>query len=131
MQNKLNTMIRKITYLLLAVVLSVLSAHNKAMSNEERSPFTHGAVKSCFTIKVVDSQTGRGVPLVELRTTNNIRYFTDSQGIVAFYEPGLMDQDVFFLIDSPGYEYPKDGFGYRGKRLKTTPGSEVVIQSER
>jgi len=45
-----------------------------------------------FKIQVVDRQTGRGVPLIELRTTNNIRYFTDSNGIAAFYEPGLMDR---------------------------------------
>ena len=66
-----------------------------------------------FTITVVDEATGRGVPLVELKTTNNIRYYTDSNGIVAFHEPGLMDQDVFFNVKSHGYEFPKDGFGIR------------------
>ena len=76
-----------------------------------------------FKIQVVDGQTGRGVPLVELRTVSNIRYFTDSNGIVAFYEPGLMDQEVFFFVESHGYEFPKDGFGFRGIRLKTTPGA--------
>ena len=50
-----------------------------------------------FTITVVDEQSGRGVPLVELRTDNEIKYYTDSNGVVAFREPGLMDQDVFFL----------------------------------
>ena len=48
-----------------------------------------------FKIKVIDEETGRGIPLVELRTQNWIRYYTDSNGIVAFYEPGLMDQDLF------------------------------------
>jgi hypothetical protein len=83
---------------------------------------------SPFKIQVVDRQTGRGVPLVELRTTNNIRYYTDSNGIVAFYEPGLMDRDVFFFVESPGYEFPKDGFGMNGKRLKTSPGTSAVIK---
>ena len=32
-----------------------------------------------FTIRVVDEQTGRGVPLVELRTVNNIRFHTRTQ----------------------------------------------------
>jgi hypothetical protein len=54
-----------------------------------------------FTIKVVDDQTGRGVPLVELRTTNEISYFTDSNGIVAFYEPGLMGQTVNLESGAP------------------------------
>ncbi|MGB2822991.1 MAG: hypothetical protein WBF17_18555, partial [Phycisphaerae bacterium] len=59
-----------------------------------------------FTIEVVDDSTGRGVPLVELRTTNNIRYYTDSGGLIAFHEPGLMDRDVFFHVSSHGYEFP-------------------------
>ena len=84
-----------------------------------------------FTIQVVDRQTGRGVPLVELRTTNSIRLFTDSNGIVAFREPGLMDREVFFFVESHGYEVPKDGFGYRGVRLRTTPGQEAIVKIDR
>ena len=84
-----------------------------------------------FKIQVVDSKTGRGVPLVELRTTNNIHYYTDSSGIVAFYEPGLMDREVFFFVESHGYEFAKDGFGFRGKRLKTLRGGGAVIKIDR
>lgn len=84
-----------------------------------------------FKIQVVDRQTGRGVPLVELWTVNNIRYFTDSNGVVAFHEPGLMDRDVFFFVESHGYEFPADGFGMRGKRFKTTPGTSTIIQIDR
>jgi hypothetical protein len=84
-----------------------------------------------FKIQVVDRQTGRGVPLVELRTVSNIKYFTDSNGIVAFYEPGLMDQEVFFFVESHGYEFPKDGFGFRGTRLKTTPGASAAVKIDR
>src|SRR5437899_1649930 len=69
-----------------------------------------------FGIHVVDDRTGRGVPLVELRTVNDIKFVTDSAGWVAFHEPGLMEREVFFSIAAPGYEYPKDGFGYRGRR---------------
>jgi len=84
-----------------------------------------------FVITVVDSQTSRGVPLVELETVNNIRYVTDSNGVVAFYEPGLMDQTVFFHVKSHGYEFPKDGFGYRGKALKITEGGSACLKIER
>ena len=84
-----------------------------------------------FAIEVVDEQTGRGVPLVELRTTNHLRYVTDSHGIVAFREPGLMDREVFFHVASHGYEFPKDGFGYRGTRLRTTPGTTATIKVKR
>jgi hypothetical protein len=87
--------------------------------------------KRYFAITVVDEQTGRGVPLVELRTVNNLRYVTDSNGIVAFREPGLMDRDVFFHVRSHGYEFAKDGFGFAGKMLKTTPGGSAKLSIKR
>jgi len=37
-----------------------------------------------FKIAVVDEETGRGVPLVELRTTSELRLYTDSNGLIAF-----------------------------------------------
>ena len=62
-----------------------------------------------------DEQTGRGVPLVELRTVHGVRLWTDSAGVIAFHEPGLMDVQVFFSVASPGYEFAADGFGFRGR----------------
>lgn len=84
-----------------------------------------------FTIKVVDDQTGRGVPLVELSTTNEISYYTDSNGIVAFYEPGLMNQTVYFNIKSDGYTFPEDMFNNLGVALKATPGGHAEIKITR
>ncbi|HAY80308.1 MAG TPA: hypothetical protein DCY79_10925, partial [Planctomycetaceae bacterium] len=74
------------------------------------------------TIRVRDAETGRGVPLVTLTTVNKRSYVTDSNGVIAFHEPGLMNKQVYFHIQSHGYEYPKDGFGYRGAKIQTTPG---------
>lgn len=84
-----------------------------------------------FKITVVDAQTGRGVPLVELRTVSNIRYVTDSRGVAAFHEPGLMDQEVFFFVRSHGYEFPTDGFGNRGVRLRVRPGGSATVKIQR
>ena len=84
-----------------------------------------------FAITVVDDQTGRGVPLVELRTVNNIRLVTDSNGVAAFDEPGLMNQRVFFHVSSHGYEFPKDGFGIRGQALQIKPGGEATLRIKR
>lgn len=84
-----------------------------------------------FTIKVVDDQTGRGVPLVELKTTNETTYYTDSNGIAAFYEPGLMDQVVYFSIRSDGYEFPEDSLGIRGAALHVTRGGSAVLKIRR
>jgi hypothetical protein len=84
-----------------------------------------------FGIHLVDDQTGRGIPLMELRTVNDIALYSDSAGWVAFQEPGLMRREVFFAITGPGYEYPKDGFGFRGVRLTTTPGATVTVKVKR
>ena len=84
-----------------------------------------------FTFKVIDQKTGRGVPLVELKTNNKICYYTDNNGIIAFYEPDLMNQEVYFHIKSHGYEYPVDGFGYRGLALKPISGDSAIIKIRR
>ncbi len=90
-----------------------------------------GSAPRVFRIQVVDEETGRGVPLVELRTVNQIRYYTDSNGIIAFDEPGLMDRKVFFSIASHGYEVDKDSFGYRGKALQVKEGGSARIAIRR
>ncbi len=118
----------------LALIWPGLSIAVEQESSFARDSFDYARDKpfrKYFKIQVVDRQTGRGVPLVELRTTNSIRYFTDSNGIVAFQEPGLTDREVFFFIESHGYEFPKDGFGFRGTRLKTTAGTSAVIKIDR
>src|SRR5947209_3711205 len=84
-----------------------------------------------FAITVVDAQTGRGVALVELRTVNHVRLVTDSNGIAAFREPGLMSQTVFFHVSGHGYEFPKDGFGIRGRKVDVTPGGSVTLKINR
>ena len=84
-----------------------------------------------FAIEIVDEQTGRGVPMVELQTTSGTRYYSDSNGLVAFYEPGLMGKKVFFAIDAHGYEYPKDGFGIRGAALEAKPGGGAKLKIKR
>lgn len=85
----------------------------------------------CFEIRVIDAATKRGIPLVELKTVNEIQYVTDSNGIAAVNEPGLVNQEVYFFIRSHGYEYPADGFGYRGKKLKVTSGGNAVLELKR
>jgi hypothetical protein len=84
-----------------------------------------------FGIEVVDEQTSRGVPMVELQTTSGIRFYTDSSGLVAFYEPGLMNQKVWFGISAHGYEFAPDGFGLRGASLLTKPGAIETLRIKR
>jgi hypothetical protein len=81
-----------------------------------------------FVISVVDAETGRGVPMVELKTVNNVVFVTDSAGRAAIDDPGLMGRDVFFMVRSFGYEYPKDGFGFRGKAFPVVAGGEATLR---
>ncbi|MDF2440364.1 MAG: hypothetical protein JWN98_1348 [Abditibacteriota bacterium] len=84
-----------------------------------------------FVITVVDSDTGRGVPLVELKTTHDLRFYTDSNGVVAINEPELVGQSVHFAVKSHGYEHAADGFGYRGVALPVTRGGRGQIKIKR
>ncbi|MBN1952095.1 MAG: hypothetical protein JW801_12915, partial [Bacteroidales bacterium] len=59
-----------------------------------------------FIIEVVDMETGRGVPMVEFRTTSKELYVSDSNGIIAFDDATLLGQEVFFSVFSHGYEFP-------------------------
>jgi hypothetical protein len=68
---------------------------------------------------------------VILQTTNQIQFIADSAGYIAFFEPGLMSQDVYFGISSWGYEAKDIGFGARGVVLQTVPGQEAEVRIHR
>jgi hypothetical protein len=59
--------------------------------------------QSYYEVQVVDAATGRGVPLVELSPQGGTTVITDSNGIAAFNQPGLMNQSVPFNLRSYGY----------------------------
>ncbi len=84
-----------------------------------------------FRITVLDEATGRGVPLVTLTTTGGIAHVTDSNGVVAFHEPGLMGRELFFFVESHGYEFAKDGFGMAGKTLRALEGGAAELKIRR
>jgi hypothetical protein len=80
-------------------------------------------------LRVIDAATGRGVPLVELETVNHQKFITDNAGRIAFREPELMDQEVFFTVRGHGYQAKKDGFGFAGAKLQPRAGkvSEIAV----
>lgn len=82
-------------------------------------------------IEVVEQGSGWPVPLVELRTTHQLRFITDNAGVVAVDEPELLGRETFFHVSSDGYEVSMDGFGYRGVRLKPEPGKTLRIEVTR
>jgi hypothetical protein len=79
----------------------------------------------------VDEETGRGVPCVRLRTANSVDYWTDSAGMVAFYDPELMSKPVFFSLYSFGYSYPRNWLGERAVVLRAEPGGSAVVKMHR
>ncbi len=76
-----------------------------------------------YGIQVLDSQTGRGVPLVRV-STNNQEYYTDSNGLVALSSPGLLNQNLNFALASYGY-------ASNALPLQTTPGTTNQVTINR
>ena len=84
-----------------------------------------------FGLRVLDAETGRGVPLVELKTVSDEVFVTDSNGFAAINEPALMNQKVYFAVKSHGYEVDADGFGYRGQAFQVKAGGRGEIKIKR
>jgi hypothetical protein len=82
-------------------------------------------------IEVVDKHNGWPVPLVMLRTTDELLFVTDNAGVIAIDAPELMDREVWFGVTSPGYERPKDGFGNAGVRLTPKAGETLRVEVNR
>ena len=82
-------------------------------------------------IEIVEAGSGWPVPLVELRTTHQLEFFSDNAGVIAFDAPELMGRETWFDVIGNGYEVPKDGFGYRGVRLKPEPGKTLRVEVKR
>ena len=89
------------------------------------------ALAEPFQIRVVDSETGRGVPMVKLESVNGLVFYTDSNGVAAVQEPGYMEQRVYFHVKSHGYHYAEDGFGNAGQAFDVAPGGEATLEIER
>ena len=111
--------------------LGVIAPTALHAAETEREPPQGSAKSGYFGIQVVDAETGRGVPLVELRTVNHASYWTDSAGWAVVNEPDLAGSEVFFHVGGPGYEHPADGFGYRGVRLRVEPGRTATVKVRR
>lgn len=83
-----------------------------------------------FAIRVVDEQTGRGVPLIEIRLPNEVSYWTDSAGIAALREPSFEGRRVFISIQGHGYEFPDKVLDLRGAFVNIATGQihEIAVR---
>jgi hypothetical protein len=59
--------------------------------------FTAEASEPC-RIEVTEKGTAWPVPLVELRTTHNVRFVTDNAGVIACDLPELMGEEKCFTV---------------------------------
>jgi len=84
-----------------------------------------------FVVRVVDEQTGRGVPLVRLKLPNEVQYWTDSAGVAALDEPSFEGRRVFVEIRSHGYEYPQEALFGRGAMLDLRAGGSQTLKIRR
>lgn len=84
-----------------------------------------------FVIRVVDEETGRGVPLVELRFPNEVKYWTDSAGVAAIDELSFIERDVFIAIRSHGYEYSDATPLGRGVNARIETGEVLELRVHR
>ena len=82
-------------------------------------------------IQVVDQQNGWPVPLVILKTVHQAIFVTDNAGVIALDSPELMGREIWFDVVGHGYDVFKDGFGFRGVRLKPEPGRTLKIDVRR
>jgi hypothetical protein len=81
-----------------------------------------------FRIDVIDAATGRGVPLIELRTPDGASWWTDNQGVVAFDDLASMGRALRFEVRGDGYRTLDPG---GAARLAPTPGGRALIALER
>jgi hypothetical protein len=116
-----------------ATLLLLLVAQTMAAEGADDAPDRKsGPVGGIWAeIRVIDSETRKGVPLVELEAVNGLKFVTDNAGRVAFHEPGLMGRELFFSVRSHGYETQKDGFGIAGVRITPKAGQASEIQITR
>lgn len=87
--------------------------------------------KRLCRVTIVDAENGWPVPMVELRTTNDIQYVSDNAGVIAIDDAGLMNREVWFHVSGHGYGVPKDRFGYGGVRLMPQPGAALTVEVRR
>jgi hypothetical protein len=85
-----------------------------------------------FWVRVVDSETGRGVPLVQLSTPRDaIRFWTDSAGIAVIDDDTMNGHDVVFTIRSHGYQFEERIFNDPARKLHVEPGTHAELKIRR
>ena len=90
-------------------------------------PFTaspdNGAWAHPFQLRIVDQQTGQGIPHVRLTSDNGLMCYTRVDGSVGWTETSLMGRDVAFRVDVPGAQ--------RTMKVRVVPGGRAEVRVTR
>ena len=84
-----------------------------------------------FYFKIIDENTNRGLPLVELKTRSSVAFYSDNNGVISITDPTYLNREVYFTISSPGYSFPLDFFGNPGQTFHLTPGQNITLKMSR
>ncbi|MCA9774497.1 MAG: hypothetical protein KC466_18910, partial [Myxococcales bacterium] len=86
-----------------------------------------------FELTVRDAATQAPLACVDLRTTSQQHFTSDNNGKIAFYEPGLMGESVWFDPEPyPGYCFPRIeylGLCSEGKAFTATEGGSAFLDA--
>ncbi|MFT3926555.1 MAG: hypothetical protein QM778_28680 [Myxococcales bacterium] len=82
---------------------------------------------ACMSIRVVDSVSKRGVPLVDFAAFGE-HAWSDSQGMIAYCHPDHVGSSVEFEVKSHGYALPASA---TKKSIATTKGGSITVEVER
>lgn len=117
---------------LLSLYLTLISDAEQADAAVEpgKSETNNSGERVCL-IEIVEEGTNWPVPLVELKTTHELRLVSDNAGVIIVDQPELLGREVFFHVEGHGYEVMPDGFGIRGVRMTPARGRKLRIEVSR
>ncbi len=82
-----------------------------------------------FIVKIVDAETGRGIPLVEFELENGLKMVSDNDGHIAIISPDLFGHKVRFRIEGHGYStQTKDFWGQESVTLQIEHDKELRLE---
>ncbi len=84
-----------------------------------------------FELQIIDSMTGKGIPMTEVYRNGLVRFVTDSDGRVAINDPDLLNQKVYFDIKSDGYKPASDNAMSPGVIINVVPGGKWEVKLSR
>ena len=87
-----------------------------------------------FYIQVVDEDTGRGVPLVQISTQDWCVWWTDSNGIAAITDPDLQSDpatQIWVYTGTWGYTDPANNLEDPGRLFTVMPGTFARVEIRR